>query len=335
VNGHMPTLPPGPGAGQEPVALGAADLGLPPRIDIREVGMRDGLQIEEPIPTSAKMELLTALVSAGAHRIEVTGFVSPRAVPALADADRVAATLDRFPGVRFSALVANVRGAQRALDAGLHDVEYVVSAADGHSRANTRRSTSEALDDVAAVAEAVHGQGGTCEVILATAWDCPFDGPTPPERVTALARRAVELGADRLCLGDTIGTTTPRRMAHLVRSVRGAAPGVPLGLHLHNTRGAALATLVIGLQLGITEVDASIGGLGGCPFAPGASGNLATEDLVFLCEESGIATDFSPAGALEAARLAEQLVGRRLSSGVLRAGLRGSPEQVPQKAGVR
>jgi hydroxymethylglutaryl-CoA lyase len=297
-----------------------ADLGLPDRVDVREVGLRDGLQIERPIPTEAKLELLAALVRAGARRIEVTGFVSPRAVPALADAETVAAALDEFPDVRFSALVANARGARRALDAGLRDLEYVVSATDGHSQANARRSTAEALEDVAEIAEMVHAIGGTCEVIVATAWDCPFDGPTPPERVVDLTARAVELGADQLCLGDTIGTTTPARMAALVRGVQTANPGTPLGLHMHNTRGAALATLLVGLQLGITQVDASIGGLGGCPFAPGASGNLATEELAYLCRDTGIDTGLDLAELIEAARLAERAVGRTLSSGVLRAG---------------
>jgi hydroxymethylglutaryl-CoA lyase len=155
---------------------------------------------------------------------------------------------------------------------------------------------------------------------VATAWDCPFDGPTPPERVVALTAQAVEHGADQICLGDTIGTTTPARMAALVRGVRAASPGTPLGLHLHDTRGAALATLLIGLQLGITQVDASIGGLGGCPFAPGASGNLATEELAFLCRDTGIDTGLDLAGLLVAARMAERAVGRTLSSGVLRAG---------------
>jgi len=297
-----------------------SQLGLPDRLDVREVGLRDGLQIERPIPTEAKLELLAALVEAGARRIEVTGFVSPRAVPALADAEAVAAAVTQFPGVRFSALVANVRGAERALAAGLRDLEYVVSAADGHSQANAGRSTAEALEEVAAIAKMVHCHGGSCEVIMATSWDCPFDGPVEPERVIDLATTAVRLGADSLCLGDTIGTTTPGRMATLVRGIQVANHGIPLGLHLHDTRGAALATLLIGLQLGITQVDASIGGLGGCPFAPGASGNLATEELAYLCRDTGIETGLDLSALLSAARFAESAVGRPLDTGLLRAG---------------
>ncbi|BBZ78609.1 hydroxymethylglutaryl-CoA lyase [Mycolicibacterium anyangense] len=303
-----------------------ADIGsfpaLPAQISIREVGLRDGLQIEKPISTAAKLELLDALVATGVRRIEATAFVSPSAVPALADAAEVASAVHRYSDVVFSALVASVGGAARALDAGMANLEYVVSAADGHSMANVRRSTEESIALVPEIAKAVHSAGGTLEVIFAVAWDCPFDGPTPPDRVIDLAARAVDGGADVLCLGDTIGTTTPRRMVDLAQPIRLAHPDVPVGLHMHNTRGAALATILAAMQIGITDIDSSIGGLGGCPFAPGASGNVATEELVNLCRDMDVATGIDLDKAIDAARLAQSLIGRELPSGVLRAGPR-------------
>jgi hydroxymethylglutaryl-CoA lyase len=280
------------------------------------------LQIEKPIPTSAKLALLDALVATGVQRIEATAFVSPEAVPALADAAEVAAALHQYHDVVFSALVASVGGTSRALDAGLVNLEYVVSAADGHSQANVRRSTEESIALVPEIADSVHAAGGTLEVIFAVAWDCPFDGPTPPRRVQDLADRAIDGGADVLCLGDTIGTTTPRRMVQLAQPIRSAHPDVRIGLHMHNTRGAALATILAALQIGITDVDSSIGGLGGCPFAPGASGNVATEELAYLCRDMDVATGIDLEKAIDAAQLAQNLIGRELPSGVLRAGAR-------------
>jgi isopropylmalate/homocitrate/citramalate synthase len=216
-------------------------------VTIREVSLRDGLQIEEPIPLQAKLELLEAVVATGVREVEATAFVSPSKVPALADAARLAAELDRFPGIEFSALVASPNGAKRALAAGLRSIEYVVSASDGHSRANVGRSSTEAT------AQAV---------------------------------------ADR----------------------------IPLGGHFHNTRGAGLASAYAAVAAGVTRLDASVGGLGGCPFAPGASGNIATEDLVYLLRDSGIRTDVDLDAAIAAARVAEHVVGHDLPSALLRAG---------------
>lgn len=295
-------------------------LQLPESINLREVGLRDGLQIERPISTDAKLELLANLAEAGLSRIEATAFVSPRAVPALADAEMVAAELHNWPQVMFSALVPNIRGARRAVDAGIRHLEYVVSAADGHSMANVRCSTEDALRQVGEIVELVHAEAGTCEVIIATAWDCPFDGKVPPERALAVARRAVEEGADRLCLGDTIGTAAPGRVAALLSAVSAQHPEVPLGLHMHNTRGAGLAGVLTALQMGITDIDASVGGLGGCPFAPGASGNIATEELVYMCRDSDIDTGCDLDKLITAARWAQDMVGRTLPSGILRAG---------------
>ena len=296
------------------------DLVLPTAVDIREVGMRDGLQLEAPVPLAGKLEMLEALVATGVRRIEVTSFVSPKAVPALADADQVAAELSRWPGVHWSALVANARGAVRAVDAGMADLEYVVSASDGHSRANAGRTTAEAVAAVGEIAGLAHGAGGSLEVIIATAWDCPFDGRTAISRTVDVARAAVTAGADQLCLGDTIGTTTPMRVVTLLDAVRRACPGISVGVHFHDTRGTGQANALAAVQAGVTQLDASIGGLGGCPFAPGASGNIATEDLVYLLRDSGIEVDVDLQAAIAAADVARRVVGHDLPSALLRAG---------------
>jgi hydroxymethylglutaryl-CoA lyase len=304
---------------------------LPTRVDIREVGPRDGLQIEAPISTDDKIRLVTALVATGVQRIEATAFVSPRAVPAMADAERIAEYVQSVPGVEWSGLVASPNGAKRAVATGLRTIEYVVSASDGHSHANARRSTQEAVDAVAEVASIVHDVGGKLEVIIAVSWDCPFDGPTDPARTASIAARALELGADQLCFGDTIGTTTPVRVWRLFDAVRAAIGGgvgadpVPLGAHFHNTRGTGIASAFAAVQAGVTQLDASVGGLGGCPFAPGASGNIATEELVYLLDDAGIATGVDLAKVLEASALATELVGHPLESNLFRAGGRNRP----------
>lgn len=294
-------------------------------VSIREVGPRDGLQIEAPVPTARKLQLLSALVATGVRRIEATAFVSPRAVPSMADAAEVAAALGEFPDVAWSALVAGPGGAARALAAGVRDLEYVVSVADGHSLANARRSAADALADVVDIAVRVHEVGGVCEVVLAVAWDCPFDGPTEARRTAAAAARAVERGADRLCLGDTIGTASPARVVTLLEAVRAEVGDVPVGMHFHDTRGMGAANALAAVQAGVTQLDASVGGLGGCPFAPGASGNLATEALVYLLDDAGVATGVDLDAVLDAARLAADLVGHELPSGLLRAGGRSRP----------
>jgi hydroxymethylglutaryl-CoA lyase len=304
---------------------------LPATVDIREVGPRDGLQIETPISTDEKIRLLRALVATGVRRIEATAFVSPRAVPAMADAERIAEFVLSIQGVDWSGLVASPNGAKRAIGSGLRTIEYVVSAADGHSQANARRSTQEALDAVAEVGRIVHDAGGRLEVIIATAWDCPFDGPTDPARTASIAARAVALGADQLCFGDTIGTTTPVRVWRLfevVRAAIGGAPGadpVPLGAHFHNTRGTGIASAFAAVQARVTQLDASVGGLGGCPFAPGASGNIATEELVYMLDDAGISTGVDMAAVLQAAGVATELVGHPLESNLFRAGGRNRP----------
>lgn len=294
-------------------------LHLPGNVDIREVGMRDGLQLEKPVPTDVKLRLLEAIVACGVRRVEATSFVSPRAVPALADADSVAAELNRWAGVRFSALVANVRGAVRAVDAGVAHLEYVISASDAHSKANAGRTTADATAAIGEIADQAHRAGGELEVIVGVAWDCPFDGRTPQQRVLDIVTSAVRHGADQLCLGDTIGTTTPVRMIALLDAVRVACPGVEVGIHLHDTRGTGQANALAAVLAGVRQLDASVGGLGGCPFAPGASGNIATEELVYWLHESGVTTGIDLPQVLRAATIAENAVGHELTSSLYRA----------------
>ena len=293
---------------------------LPEHVTIREVALRDGLQIETPIPLAAKLELLAAIAATGVREVEATAFVSPSKVPALADAPEFSAQLGAYPDIEFSALVASPNGARRAIAAGLHSLEYVVSAADGHSNANVGRSSAEATAQIAEIVAIAHDAGVSVEVIIATAWDCPFDGPTPPERVLAVVDAAVGFGADRLAIADTIGTATPGRVTALVAAARPRIGELPLGAHFHNTRGSGLASAYAAVAAGVTRLDASVGGLGGCPFAPGASGNIATEDLVYLLRDSGIGVDVDLSAAIDAARVAQSLVGHELPSALLRAG---------------
>jgi hydroxymethylglutaryl-CoA lyase len=295
---------------------------LPQRISLREVGPRDGLQNEAPVPTKSKVALIDALSRTGVGRIEAVSFVHPKAIPSMADAAEVWAAVERSSEVRYSALVPNLRGAQRALDAGFREIEVVVSASDTHNRKNVNRTTAESLDDIAVLLQAAHDAGATCQVIVATAFGCPYEGDIPVARVLDVAARAIADGADGIGYGDTTGMATPSRVTALVGETRMRLPDAALNLHFHNTRGTGLANVLAALQLGVDDFDASVGGLGGCPYAPGASGNVCTEDLVHMVEDMGVDTGVDLDALLEAAREAERLVGRTLPSQVLRAGPR-------------
>ena len=295
---------------------------LPARISLREVGPRDGLQNEDPVPASAKIALIDQLATTGVSRIEAVSFVKAEAIPQMADADEVWAAVTKDPAIRYSALAPNLRGARRALDAGFTEVEAVVSASDTHNRKNVNRSTAQSLDEIAVMIDEAHQRGATLQVVVATAWGCPYEGDVPVERVLAVAGRAVADGADAISFGDTTGMATPPRVRDLVGSFRFRHPEVPLNLHFHNTRGTGLANVLAALELGVDDFDASVGGLGGCPYAPGASGNIATEELVYMVEDMGVGTGVDLAAMIEAAAAAERIVGRELPSQVLRAGPR-------------
>lgn len=289
-------------------------------VTIREVSLRDGLQIEKPIPLSAKLELLAAVAATGVREVEATAFVSPTKVPSMADAAELAAHLRDYPDIEFSALVASPNGAKRAVAAGLRSIEYVVAASDAFSEANVGRPTAEATRQIEDIVAIAHDAGVTVEVIVATAWDCPFEGPTAAGRVLEIGAAARATGVDRFSIADTIGTTTPRRVSSLIAQLRPVLGDMPLGGHFHNTRGTGLASAYAAVESGVTRLDASVGGLGGCPFAPGATGNIATEDLVYLLRDSDFDVDVDLPAAIAAAEVAKSLVGHDLPSALLRAG---------------
>ena len=295
----------------------------PLHVEITEVGPRDGFQAERAfIPTARKIEFLDRLIDAGLPRIEATSFVSPRAVPQLADAEEVMRGVSRSRGTRLAALVPNRRGALRAADAGVDEMVVFVSASESHNRKNVKRSIEESLagfEEVARVAEEartpVHGA-------ISTAFGCPFEGEVPAARVGGIARRFRRLGFAGASLGDTTGMATPPLVAAAVAALREAAPGLGLGLHFHNTRGIALANVMAGLALGVDRYEGSFGGIGGCPFAPKATGNVCTEDLVYLLEEMGIGTGIDLRKLSAIACDVEAVVGHDLPGQIMKAGLR-------------
>ncbi|MCP2326094.1 hydroxymethylglutaryl-CoA lyase [Hamadaea flava] len=289
------------------------------RVSIREVGPRDGLQNEDPVPTAAKVELIDALSGTGVGRIEAVSFVHPKAIPQMADADEVWAKVTRNPAVRYSALVPNVRGAQRAIAAGFTEVEVVISASDTHNRRNINRSTDESLAELPELIETLHAGDATAELIIATSFGCPYEGDIDPARVASIVDKAVGMGVDRVAFGDTTGMATPRRVRDVLDRVTREKP---LLCHFHNTRGTGLANILTAVDLGVTEFDASVGGLGGCPYAPGATGNVATEEVVHMLHDMGYETGIDLDRLVEVAELAQRIVGRELPSGVLRAGPR-------------
>ncbi|HSH57816.1 MAG TPA: hydroxymethylglutaryl-CoA lyase [Halomonas sp.] len=295
----------------------------PQHIHVTEVGLRDGLQNEPVVlSTEQKLSLARALVAAGVREFEISSFVSPRAVPALADAAEMVAALRGVADLHLSALVPNLRGAERALEAGVDSVVLFVSASERHNAKNVNRSVAASLEGFEQVARLLEGSDVALRGAVATAFGCPFTGNVPVESVTGIARRFADLGATHLSLGDTTGMATPPLVTERVTRLREATPDLPLTLHFHNTRGIGLANVMQGLALGVDRYESSIGGLGGCPFAPGASGNIATEDLAYLLEEMGLDTGLDLEGLITAAGRASELMGRRLPAQVSQAGPR-------------
>jgi hydroxymethylglutaryl-CoA lyase len=295
---------------------------LPPKVEVYEVGPRDGLQNElRMVPTRDKVRLVRALIAAGQKRIEVTSFVSPRWIPQLADAEDVLEQLGQVEGVTFSALVPNLKGLARAKDTGLTEAAVFLSASEAHSKKNINKSIAEAILAAAEVARGAQGQGMRVRGYLSTVWGCPYEGEVPVEKVAEICRQLLDLGLYQISLGDTIGVGTPRQTDAILEALLPWVKKEQLALHLHDTRGTALANALVGLQAGITTLDASIGGLGGCPYAPGAAGNLATEDLVFMLHGMGIETGITLERLVEAGELAQELIGRKLSGKYLQAAL--------------
>ncbi len=296
----------------------------PDRIHIHDVALRDGLQIEPVfVPTADKVRLCNALSRTGLDKIEVTSFTSPKAIPALADAAEVMQRIERAPGVSYAALVPNTRGAERALACGVDEINLVMSASDSHSQANLRMSPERSLqqfeDVVARVAQTPDAQVAF-NASLSTAFGCPFDGDVPAQRVFDLIERIAALGMDRITLCDTTGMAHPAQVERLCSEVLARWPHIAFTAHFHNTRGMGLANALVAWQAGITRFDASLGGLGGCPFAPGASGNVSTEDLVHMFQAMGVDTGVDLDALLAVAAELPPLVGHSLSGQVLQAG---------------
>lgn len=288
---------------------------MPAAVVIRDVGPRDGLQPEAPVAVADRVRLVEALVAAGVGRIEVAAFVSPTAVPAMAGAAEVLAAVPRGGSVRYTALVPNVRGAELALESDVDELTVTISLSETYSQRNVRMSTAEsaaAIEEVCRVAADL-----PVDAVLSCAFGSPYEGDIPPGRVRDLADRLRQAGCAAITCADTTGMATPRRIAEVVEVV-----GPDVGLHLHDTRGTALVCAFAALQLGVTRFDTSVGGLGGSPFASGAAGNLATEELVAVLDDLGVRTGIDVDGVVEAAILAGELVGRAVPSRVAVAGPR-------------
>ena len=288
---------------------------------IHEVVARDGFQIEPQfVPTERKIELIDALSGAGLAKIEVTSFVSPKAVPNLRDAEAVMAGIERDPSVKYVALIANLKGAERAVAARVDEVNLVVSVSETHNLANVRRSTDASFEGFAEIIRELDGTGIAVAGALSTAFGCPFEGEQAPDRVMGFVSRYIELGVDSVTLADTTGMAHPKQVLDLCSEVRNRWPELEIALHFHNTRGMGLANVLSGLATGVRHYEACLGGLGGCPFAPGATGNICTEDLVHMLECMAYSTGVDLDRLLGISKRLATIVGRDLPGQVVKAG---------------
>jgi hydroxymethylglutaryl-CoA lyase len=301
------------------------------RIHMQEVGTRDGLQAECAfVPTEEKIALVNALSRAGLSKIEVTAFVSPKAVPVLADAFEVMRGIERVPGVVYSALVPNVRGAERAIAAGTDELNLVMSASETHNLANLRMTRAQSFDALAEVAGLARASGVAVNVSLSCSFGCPMEGEVPVETVFDWCDRFVgELGARGVTLCDTTGMAYPNQVDAITRGFRERWPDTELTLHFHNTRGMGLANVLAAIDAGADRFDASLGGIGGCPYAPGATGNVCSEEVVHALELMGYATGVDLAKLLESARRLQGLVGHEVPSQIVKAGRRSDLHRPP------
>ena len=294
---------------------------VPERVTICEVGTRDGFQIEPDfIPTEQKVEVVNRLTEAGVPRIEVTSFVHPKAVPQLRDAEAVMATIRRRPGTRYAALVPNDKGAARAVDAGVDAIHTVLSASESHNLANVNMTIAESIEKLRAVAQIAGRAGVPMQCGISTSFGCPFEGDVPVDHLERVLARLVDLGARGIGLADTTGMANPRQVATVLERLMPRFPGIEWTLHTHDTRAMAIPNILAAMQLGVTNFDASIGGLGGCPFAPGASGNVCTEDLVHCLHAMGVATGIDLDRLVAVSRRVEQIVGRPMPGQIIKAG---------------
>jgi hydroxymethylglutaryl-CoA lyase len=285
------------------------------RVILKEVGPRDGLQNEPGfVPTEVKVELVNRLARAGFRHIEVSSFVNPKWIPALADAEEVFARIERMPGVEYSALVPNERGLERALAVNVDAVNVFMSASETHNRKNINKSIAETYPVLKPVIEGAKRAGKPVRGYVSTVFGCPYEGPVSLDQVRSVCVRLLELGVDELSLGDTIGVAVPTQVTEVVEAIAKEVGLDRLALHFHDTRGMAIANVVAGYQAGVRVFDGSIGGLGGCPYAPGASGNVATDDLLYLFAGMGIETGIDGGLAADVTKWFEEAIGRPLPS---------------------
>ncbi|WP_226954779.1 hydroxymethylglutaryl-CoA lyase [Mesopusillimonas faecipullorum] len=302
------------------------------RLFIQEVSVRDGFQIEPRfIPTEDKIRLINALSLTGLSKIEVTSFTSPRAIPALADAEVVMCEIDRIPGVIYAALVPNARGCERALDCKVDEINVFMSASASHNLANLRMTPEQSLAQFRAIAAQATGHA-MLNASLSTAFGCPFEGAVPPELVLQRVGEFADMGMQGVSLCDTTGMANPTQVAHLCEAVLARWPELTVTVHFHDTRGMGLANALAAWQTGIRHFDASLGGLGGCPYAPGASGNVCTEDLVHMFQAMGCQTGVDLERLLAAAATLPALVGHELPGQLLKAGPSTRLHPLPQQA---
>jgi hydroxymethylglutaryl-CoA lyase len=291
------------------------------RVELTEVGMRDGFQMEDRIlPTDVKVAVGESLLRAGVKRLEATSFVS-HAVPQLADAAEVVGRL-KGRGARIAALAPNRRGAIRAAEAQADEIVVFVSASETHNLANIRRPIDASLAGLIEIADIASANGVALAGSVATAFGCPFEGDVAPQAVLRILQRYAALGIRNIALGDTTGMATPPLIERLCEAIRRELPQLQISLHFHNTRGLGLVNVMAGLELGVARYESSIAGMGGCPFAAGATGNVCTEDLVYLLDEIGIASGIDLQALLETARMVQTLIGRTLPGQVMKAGPR-------------
>lgn len=294
---------------------------LPKKVFISEVGLRDGLQSEKIQLTLAhKIELLHSIESSGIRIIEIGSFVSPKAVPALADSDELYRNITPLDGVDYRALIMNKRGIERAIDCGIKKVKFTVSASETHSRHNANATSEEVLSRLAEIKQIADEKGIEVSGAIATSFGCPFEGDVPVQKVIDIARGYVNMGVKELSLSDTTGMANPLQVYEYCARVKDQFPDVAWNLHFHNTRGLGFANVFAAMQAGMDRFDSSFAGLGGCPFAPGATGNIATEDLVNMMHEMGISTGINFEKAIATARLAQTFIGHDTASFILKAG---------------
>jgi hydroxymethylglutaryl-CoA lyase len=291
-------------------------------IKLVEVGPRDGLQSHKAaLPTAAKVALIERLIAAGVRRIEVGSFVNPQKVPQMADADQLFAALPARPEVSYIGLVLNRRGFERARVAGCREVGMVVVASDTFNRRNQGVGTEESIATWLEIAAAARAEGIAANLTIAAAFGCPFEGEVDPARVVEIAGRCARGGPIDLAIADTVGVGVPTQVSDLVGRLHEALPGLPLRAHFHNTRNVGIANAYAAVQAGVQSLDASVGGIGGCPFAPAATGNIPSEDLLYMLERMGIDTGVSIPGMIETGRWLEGVSGAQMPGMVMKAGL--------------